>query len=149
MTRANRGRTHGAVLPPQHREGRQDGPGLPGQLGAADKHSDVKPQGRGERGRKATSLGRLHCDVAAPPKLFLNQTKRKSRSREQSSNQSSPSVSMRRESGRAPAPTPRERRCGRRSRCAERSVAARPAAPGSGRTASSRTGGGSSRRRAA
>lgn len=59
------------------------------------------------------------------------------------------SVSTRLESGREPAPMPPVQRCGRRSRCAGRSVGARPVALGSGQTASSRTGGGSSRRRVA
>lgn len=44
---------------------------------------------------------------------------------------------------------PRERRCGRPSRCAGRSAWGRPAARGSGQTASFHTGGGSSRKHGA
>lgn len=90
-------------------------------------------------GGKATSLCRPHCDVAAPPKPFPAQKEEKKSLRRVHP--------TRRESGRAPVP--QARRCGRRSRCEGRSGGGRPEAPGSGRTASSHTGGGSSRRRGA
>lgn len=156
MTRASRGSAHSAVRPLSTEKGGRTGRSLPRQLWAADKHSDVKSQtqdaeGGGEKSYKSlsTSLRRR----GSSKNIFSSP---RGRGEEENCCPSScsrvatlVSVSTRRESGQVPAPTPRARRCGRRSRCAGRSVGARPAAPGSGRTASSRTGGGSSRMRVA